>query len=152
MFLFFFFSIWGTETLLWKMMQFFKYWFWWEVSLGHPYFLTVTPHDTPNFISQTSTVSTPASWLVNSVVITLPRSRPVSLPLFRTHPGWAAAELSGPRLGGGYWASGAQEWKPLTLRIEILWITAKENKKQTNVQLKNEGDLAVMFVNCFRGY
>ena len=34
MFLCFFFSIWGTETLLWMIMQFCKYWFWWEVSLG----------------------------------------------------------------------------------------------------------------------
>ena len=76
----------------------------------------------------------------------------VSSSLFRTHPGWDAAELSGTRLDGGYWASGAREWKLLTLRIEILWITAKENKKQTDVQLQNEGDLAIMFVKCFRGY
>ena len=105
-----------------------------------------TWHTQLHLKSAQSLLQHPGCW---TLVVTLLRSR-LCLHHFSGHI--LAEMLLNWVVLGLMEASGAWEWKLLTLRIEILWITAKENKKQTDVQLQNEGDLAVMFVKCFRGY
>ena len=123
---------------------------WWEVSLGHP------------ISSQSLHVTRPTSSLK-------PPQSLLQRPGCWT-PWWSPCSDPDPSLhhfSGHILAELLLNWEVLGLveaigllgheneshlRIEILWITAKENKKQTNVQLQNEGDLAVMFVKCFRGY